>query len=259
MSIPSFQQALCDLIASPQLCLTLRANPEAALADYQLSARERKRLLEVVWQRGMSTNCTLYRSNRVTPIYTLLTFTCRALGDQLRALLDEFWEAKEFQDGQFHSEVERFAAFLSRRIAAGGIQSPFAAELLQFELALNALEFAPRRQILDEIAKLPPIEPDTPCRLHPLARVIRFRHDPDVLLEAAACGALPSDMPERDALVAVSAISDGTPTVVRLSDDACDALFDAAGIVEPLIPRRVPALTATGLLVASAAAARLSA
>jgi hypothetical protein len=259
MSIPSFQQALCDLIASPQLCLALRANPEATLAGYQLSARERKRLMEVVWQRGMSTNCTLYRSNRVTPIYTLLTLTCRALGDQLRALLDEFWDAKEYQDGQFHSEVERFAAFLSRRIAAGGIRSPFAAELLQFELALNALEFAPRRQILDETAKLPAPQPDTPCRLHPLARVIRFRHDPDVLLEAAASGALPSDMPEQDALVVVSVIRDSAPTIVRLSDDACDALFDAAGIVEPLIPRRVPALAAAGLLVAGVAAARLSA
>jgi len=33
MSVASFQQALCDLIASPRLCLALRANPEAVLVN----------------------------------------------------------------------------------------------------------------------------------------------------------------------------------------------------------------------------------
>lgn len=255
MSIASFQQALCDLIASPRLCLALRSNPEATLSGYRLSARERTRLTEVVWQRGMSTNCTLYRSNRVTPVYTLLNFTCRALGDQLTALLDEFWEAKEFRDGQFHSEIERFAAFLCRHIADGGIRSPFAAELLQFELALNALEFAPRKQVLRELAKLAPLQPDTPCRLHPLARLVRFRHDPDILLEAAARGVMPSpDMAEEDALVVVSVIGDGGPSILRLADDASRALFDAAATAEPLTPRRAPGLAAAGLLVPSVAA-----
>jgi hypothetical protein len=88
MSVASFQQALCDLIASPRLCLALRAAPEEVLENYELSARERARLCEAVWQRGMSTNCSLYRANRVTPLYMLLTYTCRSLGDQLRSLLE---------------------------------------------------------------------------------------------------------------------------------------------------------------------------
>jgi len=260
MSVASFQQALCDLIASPRLCLALRANPQDTLAGYQLSARERTRLMEVVWQRGMSTNCTLYSSNRVTPIYTLLNFTCRALGDQLAAVLDEFWDAKEYQDGQFHSEIERFSAFLRQRIADGGIRSPFAAELLQFELALNALEFVPRKSLLREFANLAPLRPDTPCRLHPLARLVHFRHDPEIVLEAAAHGVMPPpNMAEQDALVVVSVISDRAPSILRLADDAYHTLFDAGAMVEPLTPRCAPALAAAGLLVASVAAARIEA
>ena len=69
MSVASFQQALCDLIASPSLCRALRSDPDDVMANYELSDRERRRLVEAVWQRGMSTNCSLYRSNRVTPLH----------------------------------------------------------------------------------------------------------------------------------------------------------------------------------------------
>jgi hypothetical protein len=44
MSLASFQGALCDLIASPGLCLAVRADPDATLARYELSGLERKRL-----------------------------------------------------------------------------------------------------------------------------------------------------------------------------------------------------------------------
>jgi hypothetical protein len=254
MSLPSFQHALCELIASPRLCLALRADPDAALARYELSARERKRLVEVVRQHGMSTNCTLYRSNRITPIYTLLHYTCLSLGAQFGPLVDQFWDAKEYQDGQFQSEVERFGAFLRQRVADGAVSSPFAGELLEFELAMNALEFGPRKELLRELASLQPPESDTPCRLHPLARIVRFRHDPSVLLAAAARGAMPApDLPKHEALVVLSVV-DGDLKVVQLPDGACRAFVDAATqTVEWLTPRLAPALADAGLLVPSLA------
>ena len=259
MSIAAFQQALCDLIASPRLCLALRSAPDGVLADYDLSARERVRLMEVVRQRGMSTNCTLYRSNRVTPIYTLLNYTCRSLGDQFKTLLDQYWEMKHFQDNQFHSEVERFGAFLRQRLADGTISSPFTAELLQFELALNALEFSPRKELLRELEKLPPAQPDTPCRLHPLARIVRFRHDAATLLAAAARGVMPApDLPEQDTLVALSFMN-GTASLTQLPDDACRLLADGDQITEPLTPRLAPELAEAGLLVPSLPSAGVSA
>ena len=252
MSIAAFQQALCDLIASPRLCRELRAAPDGVLAHYELTERERTRLMQAVRQPGMSTNCTLYRSNRVTPIYTLLNYTCRSLGEQFAPLLEDFWDGKDYQDGQFQSEVERFGGYLRRRIAEGAVASPFAAELLDFELALNALEFGARKEVLRALENLPAPGPDTPCRLHPLARLIRFRHDPTALLTAAAervplSGA---DIPLRDAVVVLSAVG-GAPDLIELSEDTRDVLTAGGRFAETLTPRLVPALAQAGLLVAN--------
>ncbi len=257
MSLTSFQRALCDLIASPSLCLAARQDPDAAFARYELSARERRRLATVIWQRGMSTNCTLYRSNRVTPIYTLLHYTCLALGRQFGTLIDPFWEGKDYRDGQFNSEVERFGDFLGRRIAAGAVVSPFAGELLAFELARNALEFSPRKEVLRALAHLPPPDADTPCRLHPLARLVRFRHDPTVLLGAAVRGAMPPpDLPMMEALVVISVV-DGALTIMRLADGACCGFDEtASALVAWPMARLVPALADAGLLVRLTAADR---
>jgi hypothetical protein len=220
MSLASFQRALCDLIASPALCLAVRADAEAAFAGYELSARELKRLATVVWQRGMCTNCTLYRSNRITPIYTLLRYTCRALGPQFRALIDEFWTVKNYKDGQFKSEVERFGAFLRERIAAGAVANPYVGEVLAFELARNELEFGPRRSVMRAVARLPPLQSDQPCRLHPLARLVRFRHDPQAIFAALAAGtAPPPDLPEVEAFVVLS-VAEGDLKVLRLGEGA---------------------------------------
>ena len=249
MSIASFQQALCDLVASPRLCRALRAAPEEVLANYQLSAREQARLREVVWQRGMSTNCSLYRSNRVTPLYTLLNYTCRALGDQFRALLDEFWDAKTYRDDQFTGEVERFAAFLRRCIADGIVSSPFAGELLQFELALHALNFAPRKRLLSEIKDLVTPDLDTPCRIHPLARLVRFRHDPAPLLAAAARGVLASAKIRRRETLVVVSLMNGKLSLIELPDDFRPALADGGQLLEPLTARQAPVLADAGLLV----------
>jgi hypothetical protein len=250
MSLKSFQRALCDLIASPRLCLALRTDPDAILDRYELSALERKRLITVVWQRGMSTNCTLYRSNRVTLIYTLLNYTCTALGTQFGTLIDQFWEAKDYQDGQFKSEVERFGVFLRQRIAAGVVISPFAGELLDFELARNELEFTPRKQVLRKIAHLGPPSADTPCRLHPLARLVRFRHDPAVLLSAVAGGAMPPpNLPVTETLVVVSVV-DGHLRVMQLASATRFGCDDAAPApVAWSAAKLAPALADAGLLV----------
>jgi hypothetical protein len=255
VSLTSFQRALCDLIASPSLCLALRADSDATLARYELSARERRRLAAVVWQRGMSTNCSLYRSNRVTPIYTLLHYTCLCLGAQFATLIDQFWEAKDYQDGQFQSEVERFGVFLGQRISAGVVASPFAGELLAFELARNALEFGARKEVLRTLARLPPLDADTPCRLHPLARLVRFRHDPALLLGAAARGTMPpSDLPVVEALVVLSVV-DGALTIMQLAHGVRYGCGDAAPApVAWPAARLAPELADAGLLVPLAAA-----
>jgi hypothetical protein len=183
MTVQAFQQAFSDLIASPDLCLAVRRDPRQVLDRYDLSARERHRLVDVVWQRGMSTSCTLYRVNRITPIYTLLSHTCFVLGDE--ALIREaelFWEECK-TDLQFQPEIDSFGVFLKRRIQAGAIDNPLIEEVLDLELSKNALRFLPRQRIARELNGMAPASDSAPLRLHPLVRVVRFRHDPGKLLQ----------------------------------------------------------------------------
>jgi hypothetical protein len=250
LSLIAFQRALCDLIASPDLCLAVRANAAGALASYDLSARECGRLAALVWQRGMSTNCTLYRSNRVTPIYTLLPFTCRSLGSEFQPLMSEFWRSENYKDGQFKSEIDRFGAFLRSEISAGSVASPFAGELLEFELARNSLEFSRQKKVLRELENWPPLQADEPCQLHPLARLVPFQHEPEIVIGAVAQGDLPpDDLPEVKALLVLS-IVDGDLTVLRLTDRA-EYRYDTASSARTAwaSPRVVPELAERGLLI----------
>ena len=73
---------------------------------------------------------------------------------------------------------------------------------------------------------LPAPGPDTPCRIHPLARLVRFHHDPDALLDAAARGVIASaKIPRRESLLALSLV-DGEVRVIQLPDDIRRALDD---------------------------------
>lgn len=196
MSLHGFQRALCDLIASPELCVAARRAPEEALARFDLTARERRRLAAMVRQPGMSVNCTLYRVNRMTPLYSLLPRSCLALGDRLADEAAEFWRAGG-TDLQFGPEIVRFAAFLRERLDAGQLASPYLAELLDFELALHELRLAPRRRLLGELAAG---ASGRAWRVSPLVRVVRFSHEPAALLGALAEGRVPdeSDAPGGD-------------------------------------------------------------
>src|ERR1700674_3809372 len=49
-----FQQALADLVASPDLCRQARADPHVLQRRYDLSAREHQRLVDMINQPGMA-------------------------------------------------------------------------------------------------------------------------------------------------------------------------------------------------------------
>jgi hypothetical protein len=209
MTLAAFQRALCELIASPDLCIEVRAGGTAIFDRYELSPRERARLLDIVSQRGMSTNCTLYRSNRVTPVYTLLHYTCLVLGDDLKDTLEHYWAGAALTDLEFKHEIDRFSHFLKARIATSAIVDPFLEEVLDFELAVNGLRFAPRREILRQLGdRCPEAGSLTPGPLHPLARVVRFRHDPAALLDSLAHDRVPRELPEAEAFLLLSVVGD---------------------------------------------------
>lgn len=108
-----FQQALADLVASPARCQALRDGEPGVLDDYDLTAAEADRLVAIAGHRGMAANCTVYRSNRLTPIVINLPDTCAALGEHFRAVVDRFWATHPTEHFvHFLVESDRFAEFV---------------------------------------------------------------------------------------------------------------------------------------------------
>jgi hypothetical protein len=209
LSLRAFQHALSELVASPPLCLAVREGGADFFGRFDLSEMEKDRLLEVVWQRGMSVSCSMYRSNRVTPIYTLLNFTCVLLADGLKKELDEYWTSSSLPDLQFKQEIERFSQYLKRRIASGAITNPFLEEVLDFELAMNTLRYIPRRRILQRIRETPAPQDAGPLQLNPLIRVVRFRHEPFELLDLLRQKLpIPDQLPSGEFFVLLSAVEE---------------------------------------------------
>jgi hypothetical protein len=171
MSLVAFQTALADLVASPTMCLAVRDKPDHALADYDLDARERRRLVAVVWQRGMSANCTVYRATRVTPLYTLLPLTVAALGEAMTAELDDYWAATARMDVHFDIEISRFAAHLRARLESGVVRTPHDPRTIADVLAI---------EIAGELLRL------TPAGQGPKERTLELTHEPIALLGAVS-------------------------------------------------------------------------
>lgn len=128
------------LIASPALCRQVLHLGAGAFADFDLSPRELSRLVAVVrQQKGMSACCTLYRMNRITPLYGQLSNTCALLGDRLAPLVEEFWLYVRDTTLQFKHEVLAFGDFLLRQ----PLDIPYLRDVLSLELAMNELSYAP--------------------------------------------------------------------------------------------------------------------
>jgi hypothetical protein len=135
VSIQEFQRAFADLIADPRQCIEARSAPKRMLAGYDLTCREQERLAKMVWDEGMSINCTLYRVNRLTPVYSVMPLTCRLLGDKLSTELDAFWVASRNATLQYRWEAWRFGSHLLERIAQGLLSSGPVEDAIRFELA----------------------------------------------------------------------------------------------------------------------------
>ena len=137
MSMATFQRAYADLAASPALCLAVRADPVAALASYDLDARDRGRLARAVWQRGMDANCTLYRTTRITALNSVIPLTLGLIRPILRPLLDAYWEEHPVHDVRFTRETARFIAWLETRPHALPEPADDLIALAQRELAVE--------------------------------------------------------------------------------------------------------------------------
>jgi len=251
MTLSAFQHALCDLVASPQTCVLARDHAEKVFDKYDLTARERRRLIDVVYQQGMSTNCTLYRVNRITPIYTLLPNTSFLLGDELVKWADYFW-AQQKTDMQFKSEVESFGELIKQHIQLGNIQNDFLEEILDFELAINSFRFLPKKDILNKLTRANMGSSLTEVRLHPLIKVIRFSHEPILLLSLLASAQLPpADTPKGEYYLLVDAAA--SDVVIKKIDPSLGQLLHKIDsyAAQPLSPIDLETLISSSLIVAA--------
>jgi hypothetical protein len=136
--LADFQQALADLIASPDLCIEARRNPGALRERYQLTDREAHRLVGVVNHPSMECNCMLYRANRLAPLAVNLRSLLKALGPDLRSVLDSFWKRYSNTDVHFYVESYRFCEFIWEEITRGRLFNEEVEPALQHEMATLA-------------------------------------------------------------------------------------------------------------------------
>jgi hypothetical protein len=245
MTLRAFQTALADLVASPERCLAARDDPGQVLAAYDLDARERARLANVVWQRGMSANCTVYRATRLIAIATLLPLTCELLGPRLTEELDDYWQAAGRLDIHFDVELYTFAEHFRRRLRDRKIALPWDSDAIEDVLNLEvAMELLRLRSPLGRAPRA-----DRPGRFALAAdyRVVKLRFDPHGLLAGAR--ARPADQGglTRAAGCVVISIADGRielfvapealqPELLGLAEQGLDRLspwLADAGLARP--------------------------
>jgi hypothetical protein len=184
MSLQDFQRALSDLVMSPGLRTRVAEQPESGLAAYELSERERRRLAAVARDPGLRTGMLLHRGFRLSMLSNTIPRTCRLLGPSgLKALVHAYWSDHPPQSMLYVQEAGRFADYAFARLADGTYEHPFLREVLETEMAVLILGKGSG-------AWEPPARaavPERP-RLHPLCRVVAFRHDPDAVLQALDAG-----------------------------------------------------------------------
>lgn len=138
-----FQQALADLVASPDLCRRIRAEPVVLRERYQLTEREYERLVKMVNHRAMALNCMLYRANRLAPIALNLHEFCTRLGPQLGSLLSEYSACYPHTNVHFYLECDRFCRFVLAKVSEGyylppGTRAALDEEYSKIQLGLAA-------------------------------------------------------------------------------------------------------------------------
>lgn len=140
MSLIAFQKLFAAVIADPAFCKRLKSEPEL-LTAYELTDRERSRILDIIHQRGMTINGMLYNLNRYTPLKEFMPQSCRLLGEQIYVYARRFWDGYIKTPFQFQDEVMRFGTFLLDVIDRGEIDIPGLRETVQEEIDGNVARF----------------------------------------------------------------------------------------------------------------------
>lgn len=175
MSLRSFQLALADIISNPRASSRYPENPALLDERYELTEKEKERLISMIGQKGMRANYMLYQVNRMTPLSMFMGYTLKILRPQLMAVMNGFWEQYPRTSFQFRDELAFFTAYLKREMDAGRLSLPYLRDIVSIDEHINHIRLS-----TDE----PPLANDEFYTLHPSARIVYLEYDPDALVEA---------------------------------------------------------------------------
>lgn len=193
MALAAFQDALSQLVMSPAFLAQVRTDPEPALATLDLSPVERVRLAVIAQQPGVKVGTLIHRSFRLSVLAGVLPNTCTVIGHQgLKEVVHAYWSAQPPRGYYYEQEAARFGEYVLAQLAAGDLHNKYLEEVLRMELAVVSLARATYAEPPELTATA--LELRRP-RLHPLSRIVLFRHEPATLLAALGQGHVPDTVP----------------------------------------------------------------
>lgn len=195
MSLKCYQQILGDLVMDPGLRAAMTAGGEAALAGFDLTPTERRRLVAMVADPGPGLKATtvIHRAFRLSMLAYTLPMTCEALGPEgVKEITHAYWREHLPKNFYYVQEALRFARFARDYLAAKGEEHPHLPEVLETETLMLELSSTVWTSVP---ASLPD---DGACapRLPPGCGVLRFRRDPVAVLTALRAARQPEELPE---------------------------------------------------------------
>lgn len=154
---------MADLVVSAEMRARVRDDAQTALAPYELSEKDSRRLQALASDRGMKAGNLIHNSFRLGMVADTLPKTRAVLGEQrFEQHIREYWRRVPSKNYRYAQEAFRFGDYLLAAMEAEQLDDPYLEEVLQYELTTV--------RVLQQ--KNPP------------PRLIEFRHDPEVLLPA---------------------------------------------------------------------------
>lgn len=196
MSLKSYQQILGDLVMDPGLRAAMAAEGETALAGFDLTPTERRRLVAMVGDPGPGLKATtvIHRAFRLSMLAYTLPMTCEALGPAgVKEITHAYWREHLPKNFYYVQEALRFARFARDHLAEKGEEHPLLPEVLEAEIRMLELGSTVWTSVP---ATLPDDEKAFIPRLPPGCCVLRFRRDPVAVLTALRAERQPGDLPE---------------------------------------------------------------
>lgn len=150
MSLLSFQQALSELVMSPEFCSKVKNDFEQALSAFDLTPLEHQRLAILATQPGLGIGTMIHRSLRLSVLVSTLPKTCTVLESQnFKEIMHEYWRTQLSRNFYYKQEATRFGEFIFAQLKQGKIQNEFLEEILRFELAELSLTRVTYKQVSD--------------------------------------------------------------------------------------------------------------